>query len=49
MTDFNLQEEVLALQDEASYHIVNDVVDGVDLVEVRAILDGELIQSIPCT
>jgi hypothetical protein len=43
MADFNLQEEVIALQDEASYHIANDVVDGADAGEVRAILDGEFI------
>lgn len=43
MADFNLQEEVIALQDEASYHIANDVVDGADAGEVRAVLDGEFI------
>ena len=45
MADFNLQEEVIALQDEASYHIANDMVDGADAGEVRAILDGEFIQN----
>lgn len=39
--DFNLQEEVLALQDEASYHLAHDVADGADPSELRGILDGE--------
>lgn len=41
MGEFNLAEETLALQDESSYHINNDRVDGVtDSNELRAILDG---------
>lgn len=41
MVEFNLAEETLALQDESSYHITNDRVDGVsDPNELRAILDG---------
>lgn len=38
--DFNLQEEVLALQDEASYHLARDVVEGADPSEIRSSLDG---------
>lgn len=41
MVEFNLQEEVLALQDEASYHLPNDPIEGADPNEVRELLDGE--------
>lgn len=38
--DFNLQEEVLALQDEASYHLSEDPIDGADANEIHGLLDG---------
>lgn len=44
-TNFSLQEEVLALQDEASYHIEHDVVQRADSSEIRGILDGKLVKQ----